>query len=96
VNPDPTQGSEIRKTRRCLVYIINRLRQTVVIVPYSTAAQPNPPITVSVTCQGRPAVAIVDQIRAIARHRLRSKIEVASPQDLATIENALKKILQLS
>src|SRR2546427_714220 len=56
VSLDPTQGSEIRKTRPCLVLTantLNRLRQTVVVVPLSTAARAHPPITVPVTCQGQ-------------------------------------------
>ena len=51
VSLDPTQGSEIKKTRPCLVLsssVLNRLRQTVVVVPYSTDAGSHPPITVPV------------------------------------------------
>ncbi|MDY6952177.1 MAG: type II toxin-antitoxin system PemK/MazF family toxin, partial [Thermodesulfobacteriota bacterium] len=51
VSLDPTQGSEIRKTRPCVVLThntINRLRRTVVVVPLSTAAKSHPPITVPV------------------------------------------------
>jgi len=53
VNLDPTQGSEIEKTRPCLVLshdTLNRLRRTVVVVPLSSAAKPHPPISVPVTC----------------------------------------------
>ena len=41
VRLDPTLGSEIRKTRPALVLtadVLNRMRQTVVVVPLSTAA----------------------------------------------------------
>jgi len=99
VSLDPTQGPEIKKTRPCLVLTadtLNRMRQTVVVIPYSTAAHANPPITIPVTCQGKLAVAIIDQIRAVARHRLRSKIEEAPAHDLAAVESAVKKILQLT
>jgi mRNA interferase MazF len=74
----PSQGSEIKKTRPCVVLThdtLNRLRKTVVVVPLSTAAKPHPPITVPVTCQGRAAVAVIDQIGAVAKHRLQSKME---------------------
>jgi mRNA interferase MazF len=70
---DPGQGSEIKKTRPCVVLThntLNQLRKTVVVVPLSTAAKPHPPITVPVICQGRAAVAVIDQIRAVAKHRL--------------------------
>jgi mRNA interferase MazF len=98
VNLDPTQGSEIRKTRPCVVLTtdtLNRLRKTVVVVPLSTAAKPYPPITISVACEGSPAVAIVDQVRAIGKHRLKSRIEQMADTDLIAITKALREILEL-
>jgi len=98
VSLDPTQGAEIQKTRPCLVLtsdILNQFRQTVVVVPFSTSARPNPPISVGVTCQGKPGVAIIDQIRAVSRQRLKSKIETASPATLRSVERALEQILEL-
>lgn len=96
---DPTQGSEIRKTRPCLVLsadTLNRLRKTVVVVPFSTAAGEHPPITVAVECQGRAAVAVIDQIRAVAKHRLRTRIEMAQPETLQKVLEALSQILEAS
>ena len=98
VSLDPTQGSEIKKTRPCVVLThdtLNRLRRTVVVVPLSSAAKPHPPITVPVTCQGQSAVAIVDQVRAVAKHRLRSRIEAMPPDELAELCQALGAILEL-
>jgi mRNA interferase MazF len=98
VSLDPTQGAEIRKTRPCLVLTtntLNRLRQTVVVVPLSTAAQAHPPITVPVTCQGQAAVAVIDQIRAVAKHRLQSKIETAAPPMVQAVLAALAQILEM-
>ena len=95
---DPGQGSEIKKTRPCVVLTnntLNRLRKTVVVVPLSTAAKPHPPITVPVTCHGRPAVAVIDQVRAVAKHRLQSRVESLSSKDLETITTALSTILEI-
>jgi mRNA interferase MazF len=95
---DPGQGSEIKKTRPCVVLTnntLNRLRKTVVVVPLSTAAKPHPPITVPVTCQGRPAVAVIDQVQSVAKHRLQSRVESLSPEDLETITTALSTILEI-
>src|SRR5210317_2541826 len=95
---DPTQGSEIKKTLPCVVLThdtINRLRRTVVVVPLSTAAKPHPPITVPVTCQGKSVVAIVDQIRAVAKHRLKSKIESISTDELDEVCQAVSTILEI-
>jgi mRNA interferase MazF len=99
VSLDPTQGSEIRKTRPCLVLtieVVNRNRNTVVVVPFSSAAGAYPPITVPVTCNGKSAVAVIDQVRAIAKHRLRSKIEDASEETIRTVTSALSQILGVS
>ena len=98
VSLDPTQGSEIRKTRPCLILscdTVNRLRNTVVVVPLSTSAKAHPPITVSVASQGRPAVAIIDQIRAVGKHRLRGRIGSASTEQIAAIVKSLSEILEI-
>ena len=98
ISLDPTQGSEIKKTRPCIVLThdtINRLRRTVVVAPLSTAANPHPPITVPVTCQGEAAVAIVDQIRAVAKHRLKSRIETISADELDEVCQAVSTILEI-
>jgi mRNA interferase MazF len=98
VRLDPTEGSEIRKTRPCLVLTadtLNRYRRTVVVIPYSTVAAAHPPITVRVSCHGKPAVAVIDQVRAIARERLVERIEVAREGDLAAVTEALAVILEL-
>jgi len=99
VSLDPTQGAEIQKTRPCLVLtsdVLNHLRQTVVVVPFSTSARAHPPISVAVTCQGKSVVAIIDQIRAVSRHRLKTKIETASPATLRAVSKALEEILELN
>ena len=98
VSLDPTQGAEIKKTRPCVVLThntLNKLRKTIVVVPLSSAAKPHPPITVPVICQEREVVAVIDQIRAVAKHRLKSKIEMIAPNDLAAIIRALSTILEI-
>lgn len=98
VRLDPTLGSEIRKTRPALVLtsdVLNRMRQTVVVVPLSTAARAHPPVTVPVRCRGEQAVAVVDQVRAVSRERLVSKIETASDADVLAVGEALARILEL-
>lgn len=98
VSLDPTQGSEIKKTRPCVVLThntLNHLRRTVVVVPLSTAAQPHPPITVPVTCQGNTAVAVIDQIRAVAKHRLQKKIGTLPSKELDEVCRAVATILEI-
>jgi mRNA interferase MazF len=98
VSLDPAQGSEIKKTRPCVVLshdTLNRLRRTVVVVPLSTAAKPHPPITLPVICQGKLCVAVVDQIRSVAKHRLKSRIETLDMDELDEICRAVATILEI-
>jgi mRNA interferase MazF len=95
---DPTLGSEIAKSRPCLVLttdIVNEHRRTVVVIPLSSAPAAHPPICVAIECSGRPVVAVVDQIRAVAKERLRSMIGVSTVSEMASIEEALREILEL-
>lgn len=98
VRLDPAQGSEIQKTRPCVVLThntLNRLRRTVVVVPLSTAAKSHPPITIPVNCNAATAVAAIDQIRAVSKHRLKKKIESLPPNDLDKICQAVSTILEI-
>jgi mRNA interferase MazF len=66
-----------------------------VVVPYSTSAQSHPPLTVPVTCQGQPAVAVVDQVRAIGKDRLVASIEVAPDVNISAMLTSLAEILEM-
>jgi mRNA interferase MazF len=95
---DPTVGSEINKTRPCVVIsnsIVNEHRRTVVVVPLSSSRRAAPPVMVSVTCSGQPAVAVIDQVRALAKERLVGFIEKLSDKELESVEVALREILEL-
>ena len=99
VRLDPTQGSEINKTRPCIVIsddVINQLRRTVVVIPLSSAPQPHPPLLVRINIEERPVVAVVDQIRAVSKERLMSKMGNLSAGELDAIEQALLGVLGIS
>lgn len=98
VRLDPTLGSEIKKTRPCLVLgtnVLNERRRTVVVVPLSSTPQAAPPLLVPVSCEGRRAVAVTDQIRAVAKERLVRRMGEISLEDLASVEEALRMVLEL-
>lgn len=95
---DPTLGSEIRKTRPCIVVsvrVLNERRRTVIVVPLSSSAKASPPILIPITCDGRAAVAVSDQIRAVAKERLRSRLGIVAEQELAMLADGLRQIMQL-
>ena len=95
---DPPLGSEIRKTRPCIVVsvrVLNERRRTVIVVPLSSSPKASPPILIPITCDGRPAVAVSDQIRAVAKERLRSRLGVVAEEELAALADGLRQIMQL-
>ncbi|ADE13516.1 PemK family protein [Nitrosococcus halophilus Nc 4] len=98
VNLDPTQGSEIRKQRPCVLVgatPINKARRTVIVVPLSTSAKPNPPLTIPIQCLNRQIVAVCDQIRAIDKTRLLKSAGRLSKEDMKAINEGLRQVLVL-
>lgn len=95
---DPTLGSEIAKTRPCLILstnVVNERRRTVVVVPLSTSPTASPPLLIPVQCAGRTVVAVTDQIRAIAKERLLTRLGEISLSDMQAVESGLLRILEL-
>ena len=95
---DPTLGSEIRKTRPCVVIgtnVLNERRLTVVIVPLSSGSQAAPPLLIPVVCAGRRAVAVIDQVRAVTKERFTRRLGELSPEELAAVEDGLRLVLEL-
>ncbi|NNK89184.1 MAG: type II toxin-antitoxin system PemK/MazF family toxin [Saprospiraceae bacterium] len=72
VNLNPTIGSEIKKTRPCVVISPNELNRnlnTVVIAPLTTNLK-NYPTRVNVKFEGKEGKIAVDQIRTIDSRRI--------------------------
>ncbi|MDR3570163.1 MAG: type II toxin-antitoxin system PemK/MazF family toxin [Syntrophobacteraceae bacterium] len=97
VNLDPTQGSEIKKMRPCVLVAptpINQARRTVLVVPLSSSGSPpHPPITVKVFCMEKSALAVCDQLRAVDKTRLTDWIELMDSKSLDSIGKALQQVL---
>lgn len=76
INLDPTVGSEIQKTRPCLIISPNELNQniaTVIIAPMTTKGRDYP---TRITCnfQGKQGQIILDQLRTVDQKRLIKKL----------------------
>lgn len=72
VSLDPAQGSEIRKTRPCLIVSpdeMNAHLRTVIAAPMTTTRRAWP-TRVGVSFEGRDGEIALDQIRSIDRERL--------------------------
>jgi mRNA interferase MazF len=76
VNLDPTVGTEIRKTRPCVVVSpdeINHHLRTVIIAPMTTKGRPYP-TRVPCRFQGKSGQVVLDQIRTVDQVRLVRKL----------------------
>ena len=72
VNLDPTLGSEIKKTRPCVVISpdeMNRHLRTVVIAPLTTTSR-SYPTRVKIKHDNKMGWIVLDQIRTIDKHRI--------------------------
>jgi mRNA interferase MazF len=71
-NLDPTIGSEIQKTRPCVVISppeINAHLRTIVVAPMTTGSRPAP-FRIPVLFQGKEGLILLDQLRTLDRQRL--------------------------
>jgi mRNA interferase MazF len=72
VNLDPTVGSEIQKTRPCVVILpdeMNRHIRTVIVAPMATKGKAYP-TRIACTFQGKRGEIVLDQIRTVDKTRL--------------------------
>lgn len=86
----PTVGSEIQKTRPCLIISpdeMNRFIRTVTIAPMTTLGT-GYPTRVACLFQGRPGQVVLDQIRTIDTSRLvrrLGRIDEATQQEVLSV-----------
>ena len=76
VTLDPTKGSEIRKTRPCVIIsppeIHDHLR-TVIVAPMTTGNQPAP-FRIPISFEGKDGLILLDQIRTLDKQRLTRRL----------------------
>lgn len=65
------------------------------MVPLLTSPAPSPPLLVAVECAGRTVVAVIDEIRAIAKERLQAHLGEISPAGMEAVEAGVLRILDL-
>jgi mRNA interferase MazF len=86
---DPTVGSEIRKTRPCVIVSpveMNEFLRTVVVAPMTTRSKPAG-FRIPVTFQGKQGLIVLDQIRTLDRARLVGRLGTLRPSTLtATLQ----------
>jgi mRNA interferase MazF len=94
VQLDPTLGSEIRKTRPCLIVSpdeLNRHLRTAVIAPMTTGGQAYP-WRIACRFQHRSGFVVLDQLRTVDRERLVQRLGRLAPGTVAAVLDGLQKL----
>lgn len=91
---DPTKGSEIRKTRPCLVVSpneLNRYLRTVVVAPMTTGGQAYP-WRVPCRFQRRSGFVAVDQLWTVDTERLVKRLGVLDSEAMREVLRVLQEM----
>jgi len=94
ISLDPTQGSEICKTRPCLVVSPDEMNdhiRTVIVAPMTTKGRPYP-TRVPCTFQGKRGQVVLDQIRTVDKTRLVRRLGTLSPGARNAILDTLQEM----
>ena len=96
VNLDPTVGSEIQKTRPCVVISPAELHdhlRTVIVAPMTSQGFAAP-FRVPVTHAGTKGLIVLDQMRTVDKIRLAKKLGAVSARTLSATLAALQEIFE--
>ena len=89
---DPTIGSEIQKTRPCVIVSPNEMNEhlrTVIAAPMTTGSRPAS-FRVPLSFQGKQGLIVLDQIRTLDRARLVKRLGALRPATLAAALQTLQ------
>lgn len=95
ISLDPTQGSEIAKTRPCVVVSpddLNSSLRTVIIIPITSTIK-RYPWRVDCVVQNKNGSIAVDQIRVVDKTRLGSEIGTLSATEMKVLKQVLQEML---
>jgi mRNA interferase MazF len=93
VTLDPTIGSELRKTRPCVVISPQELHdhvRTVLAAPMTTGSRPAP-FRVPIICQDKSGLILLDQLRALDKQRLVRRLGMADASTLRKVLTTLQE-----
>jgi mRNA interferase MazF len=94
VRLDPTLGSEIQKTRPCVVVSPDELNahlQTVIVAPMTTAGRAYP-WRIRCRFQKRSGYVVLDQLRTVDRERLVKRLGALEASTMAEVLGGLQEM----
>ncbi len=93
VNLDPTIGSEMKKTRPCVIISpneMNKYLQTIVVAPMTSSLKTYP-TRVEINHDNKQGSIALDQIRTIDRQRIIKILGNLSEKETTKVKNVLKE-----
>ncbi len=93
VNLDPTIGSEIKKTRPCVILSpneINKFLRTVVVAQMTTNLNKYP-TRINVKHNGKNGMIAIDQIRTIDKTRILKRFDLLTKSEIADCKSIIKE-----
>ena len=93
VNLDPTIGSEMKKTRPCVIISPNEMNKhldTIVVAPMTSSSK-NYPTRVSVNYEKKTGWIVLDQIRTIDKQRIVKILGTLSEKEIIKVKAVLKE-----
>lgn len=97
VNLDPTIGSEIKKSRPCVVISPPEMHdhlRTVIVAPMITASR-DAPFRIAVSHGGKNGLILLDQIRTIDKARLMARMGAINKKTLAAVLLTLQEVFAI-
>lgn len=94
VRLDPTLGSEIQKTRPCVIVSPDELNahlRTVIVAPMTTAGR-DYPWRIRCRFQQRAGYVVLDQLRTIDRERLVKRLGALPPKTMSAVLSGLHEM----
>jgi len=94
VNLDPTIGSEIRKTRPCVVVSPAEMHdhlRTVIVAPVKTRNHAAP-FRIGLTHGGQKGLILLDEMRAVDKARLAKRLAAVSAKTLTSTLMTLQEV----
>lgn len=91
VNLDPTIGSEIKKTRPCVIISPNEMNnylQTIVVAPMTSSSKPYP-TRVEVKQSKPKGWIVIDQIRTVDRQRITKVFGTLTEKEISKLKSVI-------
>ena len=93
LNLEPTIGSEMKKTRPCVVLSPNEMNnylQAIVIAPLTSSSKPYP-TRIEITQEVIKGWIVIDQIRTVDRIRIIKSLGYLTEKEIDNVKNVIKE-----